>query len=155
MKYEGFIEYLKALGEAHVDIESIVIGDYEDIITRERSDMVYPALWIETPTVRYIGDNDAVREIYQGAIVILQNGSNMDPDIVAQNLKDTFVIAREFLFRIALYENKMSITNKQLDAIATLGNDNDQGWRLSFDIEQEFDETDVCIDFARWTDIEE
>jgi hypothetical protein len=153
MNYEGFIDYIKDLGDAHADIQSIVIADYDDIITRERTDLQYPCLWIETPTVRYRGDNDSVREIYEGALVILQNGSNLDPDIVASNLKETFIIAREFLFRIALYENKMSITNKELSAIATLGNDNDQGWRLSFDIEQPFDTDDVCIDPTRWTDL--
>jgi hypothetical protein len=155
MNYGDFITYLKELGENHIDIQSVVIGDYEDIIERERTDISYPCLWVETPSVRYAGDNDAVREIYQGAIVILiNNGSYHDPAVVFENLKTTFNIAREFLWRISLYENKMSITNRQLDAIATLGNDNDQGWRFSFEIHQEFDEEE-CIDPMKWDDIED
>jgi hypothetical protein len=155
MNYGDFIQYIKDLGASHVDIQDIVIGDYEDIISRERSTIAYPCLWIETPSVRYTGDNDSPREIYEGAIVILQNGSNQDPSIIADNLSSTFLIAREFLFRISLFENYMNINNRRLDAIATLGNDNDQGWRFSFEIEQPFDVDASCADPARWLDLAE
>jgi hypothetical protein len=153
MTYSSFITYIKALGAAHKSIKTVIHADYEDILTRERTGIEYPVLWIETPTVRYAGDNDAVREIYEGAIIILKNTNDNDPVEVEQNLKDTFAIARDFLFRMALYDNKMSITNKRLEAIATLGNDNDQGWRLAFEMEMEFDNTDVCIDATKWNDI--
>lgn len=154
MNYGDFITYLKDLGNSHVDIKAIVIGDYEDIISRERTDIQYPCLWIETPSVRYDGDNDSVKEIYEGAIVILHNGSNIDPQVVAANLASTFLIARDFLFRISLYDNLMSITRRRLDAIATLGNDNDQGWRFSFEIEQGFVGVQ-CVDPDQWSDLSE
>ena len=152
MTYETFTQYLHDLGASHVDIQDVVMGDYEDIISKERTTLRYPCLWIETPSVSYEGDEDALREIYEGSLVVLQNGSNMDIDIQKANLNQTFLIARDILFRFCLRDNLMPIRGARLDAIATLGNDNDQGWRFGFRLDMLFDEDDVCFDDSQWNE---
>lgn len=152
MTYGSFTSYLKSLGESHLSIMAVIMGDYDDIISLERSTIEYPALWIETPSVTYTGDNDAAREIYTGAMTVLINGYG-DRDIQKQNLDDAFVIARDLLFKLCLVDGLMDIRGRRLDAIETLGNDNDQGWRFEYDIEQPFDgDDDVCYDPDRWDD---
>jgi len=150
MTYSTFTQYLRDLGESHTLINTVIMGDYEDIISKERSTIDYPALWIETPSVIYEGDDDAVKEIYEGSVVVLQNGSYLDPDIQKCNLDETFAIARELLFRMTLKDNLMPLRGARLDAIATLGNDNDQGWRFSFRLHMNFDEDDICYEPNNW-----
>lgn len=152
MKISEFLTYLSDLGHAHNSIKSVVMGDYEDIISKERTTIEYPCLWIETPTVLFYGDNDAPRQIFQGSLVVLHNNNNVqDPKVIRQNLESTFEIAREFLYRMTMKDQLFSITNRRLDAIATLGNDDDQGWRFEFEIETDVT-ADQCYDASHWTE---
>jgi len=151
VKYSEFLDYLKTLGESHVNVKSVVMGDYEEILEMERTTIDYPCLWIETPSVIYQGDNDSVRQIYQGSLVVLHNNAAVhDPETARANLESTFDLAREILWRMTVHDNLFDIRGVRMDAIATLGNDNDQGWRFEFQIETDVTDDDCYIE-TNWT----
>lgn len=153
MTYAEVIDYFTQLGAAHKHINEIIVGDYDDIIGKERKGINYPALWIESPTAIFTGDLDHMRQTWEGSIVVLINGPR-NPETEKVNLEHTFRIMRQLVFRIALYNQRndvyidMKLTGKRMEAIQTLGNDNDQGWRLPFSVDAAI--TEDCYDASIW-----
>lgn len=153
MTYAEVIDYFTQLGAAHKHINEIIVGDYDDIIGKERKGINYPALWIESPTAIFTGDVDHMRQTWEGSIVVLINGPR-NPETEKVNLEHTFRIMRQLVFRIALYNQRndvyidMKLTGKRMEAIQTLGNDNDQGWRLPFSVDAAI--TEDCYDASIW-----
>jgi len=156
MTYADHIDYFRQLGAAHRQIKSVIVGDYQDIIQKERADIQYPALWIESPDSQFVGDNDHFEEMKSGSFVILQNGDPKDEEKRLYNLEQTYRIAREVALRMLkdFEYMRFEIKNRRLTMIASIYNDHDQGWRFSFDQYCPLDDDDNCYNLAPWnTDI--
>lgn len=152
MTYADMTNYLELLGMMHRNINSVVPGDYDDILDSEtRKGLKYPAMWIETPRAVY-GDSDATSQTWMGSIVILGNSDPKDKARTAYVKEQTFRIARQVLLKMCMNaENalvEMEMKNKSLDAIDTIGNDWDVGWRLSYTALTRV--TEDCYDAEIW-----
>jgi len=151
MTYLDHIDYLTQLGHAHKQIKSVVIGDFQDIADKERAEIQYPCLWIESPESQFVGDNDAFEEQKSGAFVVLQNGDPKDEDKRKYNLEQTYRIARSIALRMIRDYSylRYTIKNKRLSMIESIYNDYDQGWRFTFDQIASLQSLE-CYNSAEW-----
>ena len=136
-----FIGYFRQLAEANLALKgSFVHGATSRIISGSRSDIKYPCLWLETPTLA-LSEKDATTAP-EGkrlcAFVVLQNVPADDDkaqdagwaaseqialDVLSRMIKDRK--ARKFGFEL---------NDKPLEPIATLTVDNEIGWRYEFEL---------------------
>jgi len=64
--------YFERLADNHPDIMDFVVGDSEHILSRDRSSLEYPCLWLESPNVNW--DFGTKRSMdYEFSISILEN----------------------------------------------------------------------------------
>jgi hypothetical protein len=153
LTYADIIDYITQIGISHKQIASVVVADYEEIIERERADIAYPCLWIESPEASFDGDNDSIEQKFSGSFVVLQNGDPKDVDRRQYNLETTYRIARSLALRMVYDRSRghirFDIRNRRLTSIASIYNDSDQGWRFDFDIIAQLPDLD-CYNPAEW-----
>ena len=142
--------YMELLALEHIDINDFFYGNYDDILAAERTSIDYPCFWLEDMELSPEGE-DSILMIYDFSFVILANSTKEDKQRMLFNQEHTFRIAADIVARI----NKDSednildfeIAQTTLDPINTIGNDNDQGWRVSIKIESS---SALCYNAAKW-----
>jgi len=142
--------YMELLSTEHKLIKDFFYGDYEDILEAERSTIEYPCLWLEDMEINPQGE-DSLVIIYDFSFVILANSRVDDKDRKMYNQESTFRIANDILSRINkdAEDDKLDfeIAQAVLDPINTIGNDDDQGWRVSVKIESKYS---LCYNADIW-----
>lgn len=118
-----------------LEIKSFHYGDSRRIIEKTRSDIEYPALWLEVPSYA-LSDNEAgdFNQLATISFVILTN-TEIDDYEKTDNILDTnFDIARRVLAQMwadrITMQFSFSLNNVLLESIATWLVDNDYGWRV-------------------------
>jgi hypothetical protein len=149
--YLGYIQFWRDIADAHIDIKGFVHGTTKDINTRSRSELEYPCLWLETPSVGVMDNNKGNRRgKWRGGFVILQTKANINdaintdsnPELARDTLyHETLIIALDVqmrlkkLFRDADLEYDLQT---EIEPIETLFIDDDIGWRISYVIDFQF-----------------
>jgi hypothetical protein len=149
-----FIAYFRELAEANLALGgSFVHGATSRIISGSRSDIKYPCLWLETPTLA-LSEKDgttAPEGKRQCAWVVLQSVPANDPVAEDAGWASSEQIALDMLSRM-IKDRKarkfgFELNDKPLEPIATLTVDNEIGWRYEFELSSY---VSVKYDPARW-----
>jgi hypothetical protein len=148
-----FIQYFRDLTAAHVELKGFQHGPVSRIIGGARSDNEYPMLWLETPTLGLL-DKDGTAPYGQrsSAVVILQSVSRDDLAEQDAGWAQTETIALDVLSRLRKAHKAREIDfgsfdGLQLEAVATLSQANEIGWRFEFSLGDY-----VCLPYdpTRW-----
>ena len=145
--------YLRNLGQLHPDIQDVIVGDSEQILSLDRSNLTYPVLWIETPTIDWdFGDNP--HRYYNLAFVVLIN-TPADTWQHQQNiLNRTAIITEQLLARLwsDAHANLIQLkrTTAKSEPILGYGVDNDYGWRTTLRPRAYMDS---CAKTCLWPDV--
>ncbi len=145
--------YFKRLVDSHPNINSVVIGDSEQILSIDRSKIEYPCLWVETPNVDWhLKDNP--KRYYSFGFVVL---ANVPADRwLAQRyaLHTTLEITEQLLTKIKDDSDENLIFIEQGTAtsypVLGYGHDHDFGWRTTMRIRASMA---PCADSCVWTDV--
>jgi len=126
-----------------------VHGNSERILQRDRSNIAYPVLWLETPDINP-RDVAGLRHDYQGTILVLTNAQAGDWDKEDEQLDKMLIIVNDLLQK--MYEDYEAGTlqefrvNGAIEHKGRWGTDNDWGWRFSFTISVQVD----CLDETKF-----
>jgi len=148
------ISYFEQLATDHVWINDFVHGDFDEILAEERSNIQYPALWMETPEIPMDGDSDSYTQQYEGSFVIYHAAPPDHQERRKSNLERCFLIARDVILRLMndqendLYD--FSIDSIRMEPVISYNNDNAQGWRVNYILKHQGFE---CYDADRWTSV--
>lgn len=151
MTYAEVIDYITLRAKSHKKIKSVVVADYEDINDKSREDIAYPCFWVETPKVRINGTSDSFTDEFTLTFVVLASGDPKDREKSKYNMEQTYRIAKSFLTRLIMDIDgsiaNFTIANRQLEPIASIHNDTDQGWRCTVEVEVA---GEGCYDASEW-----
>jgi hypothetical protein len=152
-KLPDFIDYFRQLAGANLALAgSFVHGAAGRIIHGSRSSIVYPCLWLETPTLGFSEkDGTAPMGRRHCAFVVLQNVPGDDYEAQDAGWALTEQIALDVLSRMVRDRKKrkfsFTLNERPLEPIATITNDNEIGFRFEFELEQY---VQMCYEPTRW-----
>jgi len=150
----GFISYFRNMADKHVAIEDFFHGASGDILSKSRSNLKYPCLWLETPSLVF-QDNDAEQITADriGAFVILWNAPNKKPAELDVIWADCELMVYDVLARMRRDRKKgkfnFSLNGTSAEAISQMFTDNDYGWRVEFKMGKF---VPICFDKTKWKD---
>lgn len=153
MIINAFIDYWKNLAASHVDINYFAQGDAREILGPERDKISYPCLWLETPDINPSGSADSLLLTFTGSFVVLKNSAKDDKARQLQNLADTQSIVMDIIWKIMVdasngaFPGLVYPESFSLESIPFFGNDNDQGFRVTYTIDMR---TNSCYDAEKW-----
>lgn len=135
--YSDYISYMSNLAAIHPELKVAIAGDSEEILSSERSEIDYPALWIEPPDIEYKHSG----QVFTGAIIVFENTELDDFAARHEVLNRTHAIMIDLLDKIHS-DAKTSglfklIKPVELDRVYTKTPDNDYGFRAPLRIETE------------------
>ncbi|MEO0873118.1 MAG: hypothetical protein AAFY48_00790 [Bacteroidota bacterium] len=129
--------YFVRLGEIHPDIKQVVIGDSDQIISLDRSQLEYPLLWVETPRVDWLFDPHPQR-YYNLSFVILLNTAVDNWQREQYVLHRSLEITEQLIAKMQSddCDNLINLRDAKAtsDPILGYGHDNDFGYRTSLRI---------------------
>ena len=149
----GFIAYFRQLAAQHVAIKTFVHGAVARIIAGSRTELEYPVLWLETPTLS-LTDKDGTAPYGQRSAALVVLHSTDSGDYADQDAKwaSTEAIALDVLSYLRRDKKArqvaIDLNGIQLEAVATLTVANEIGWRFEFSLG---DFVPLPFDPTRWT----
>ncbi len=160
MEENLFITYVscfKNLQQEHKQLQDFVHGTTNRILSKSRSELDYPCLWLETPNFK-VKDNGAggITAGHFGAFVVMKNASADDGNSLSQDQEDqiwaeTHSITMDVLSRLKEDEResglRIDFNTVSIDPISTITADKDYGWRVEFSLEKELE---ICYDESKW-----
>ena len=140
--YKTYIElcdYFAAMPTSVTELKSVVVGSDEEEISLQNSRIVYPCLRVDTPTIRYIDEDNTPRTRYRFTLFL---GTNEPKKTNAD--ENAALSAMEALLR-KVYKRLWTDADAGLfdlvlgdaggDAIRHWSADNLFGWMLTIDID--------------------
>lgn len=135
--YAELTEYFRRIAEDHPDINYFIVGDDDKILSKDRSLLDYPVLWLEKPDVNWSMINDLSRT-YTVSFVLLENAAIDDwakeDDIYNKLLNITGQILQWMQEDSQSDLIKIDFRSITSNPINTYGHDNDNGWRTTIKI---------------------
>ena len=134
--FKDFIAYFRQLATEHTGINHFAHGPAKRILDSTRAGFSYPCLWLETPSLHLTDkDGTAPDGKRQCALVVLtQCSGTYQQEDEAWDLTEQ--LALDVISRLREDRKKRLFAfdgNVQLDAISSLTNDLDFGWRIEFE----------------------
>lgn len=126
------IEYFRQLAESIPGINDFVFGDSDMILGKDRSDLNYPVLWLESPEVDWQFSAD-LKEDFDTVFLILENVPNDEWGKRSQVTDYTLELTKYALVKI--YEDhraniiEVDLGRVKSFLIDSIGNNGDRGWR--------------------------
>lgn len=147
------IAYFGQLAAQHVGLQDFVHGAARRIIEGSRNELNYPLLWLETPSLTLL-DKDGTMPLGQRTAAFIILDTAPANDYAAQDAKwaSTEAIAFDVLSRLRQdYTQRkfvaFSLDGGQLEAVATLSQAGELGWRFEFTLS---DYVQLKYDATRW-----
>jgi hypothetical protein len=140
--YSDLIEYFEGFVNVIPDLQVVRVGDDEAIIEFQNSQIKYPVLWVETPSVRFTDPGGVPAKRFRFALVTLWN----EPKKTTQEANQKLSVALELM---EVVYNKILNDAENSDCFVLVLNDSDAepvrrwsadncfGWRMELDIEIE------------------
>jgi hypothetical protein len=149
----NFIAYFRRLAGEHVALQAFVVGPTQRIIAGSRAELAYPLLWLELPSLALL-DKDSTQPMGQrhAALVVLDSASVTDYADQDAKWASTEALALDVLSRMGKdYKAReflsFSLDGVLLEAVATLTQAGEIGWRFEFSLG---DYVPVKYDATRW-----
>lgn len=137
--YQHLADYFSSLPNSVSELKSVVVGDDEAILNTENTRIIYPALWVETPTVTFSGPGEDPAKVFSFAITVLENEPSKTPAEANATLSRTLEVLERVWARIirdAEEDENFEVILKDGEAepITQWSADNAYGWRCSMHI---------------------
>jgi len=128
--------YFRRLVSDSPDLATVLVGDSEEILSIDRSQIVYPVLWLETPTLSWSLDQVGERE-YLLYFTILLGTKPENYRHQEYLLHKTLELTNKVLTKLRSdhLDDVLKIDiNAQSDPITGYGHDFEYGWRTRLSI---------------------
>lgn len=153
--YASYTSYFRKLAWQHKALRaSFYVGDSWVLIGAQRSDVVYPVMWLERPIIRpvFAPDGDSLRMRIEGAFSIVANAATDDYDKQEAMLAQCQVIASQIINRAKQdsdnNEFDLYVDTIRMDSLAVLMTDDLHGWRVEYSLQT--NGWDDCVDATAW-----
>lgn len=135
-EYKAFFETIVSDSQAWAGLElnSFFYGDSPRIIGAQRSDIEYPALWLELPEMTLTNSADNFITRLSGGFVILSNFQTDDWEGQDNFLHTAYQIARRIIKQMYDAEILPKGTSFDCEPIQNHLSDNMYGYRITFSI---------------------
>ncbi len=146
--YESYFQEMATGETGHIELKDFYCGESSEIIQATLSELQYPCLWLEDPSIRFGGvGRDGETCGFNGAIIILWN-CPLDDFLLRRELKQKcFLIAVDILGRMVkdMQERELNLDPDSVsgDVISSMLVDGATGWRFEFYIK---DPVAICYD---------
>lgn len=153
-KLTDYVAYFREIARTNTRIKGFYHGNADEIIGATRTEINYPALWLETPSL-VLTDNGAQQIMGNrvGAITILKNAPTDNQEQKDLILEECEEILLQCLAKMRKDRKERLISfnfnGSHIDAIAPLSTDNDHGFRLEFHLDKFIE---ICFDSTQWDD---
>lgn len=131
-------------------LNDFVLGGVNDIIGRSRSDLRYPLLWLEPPTL-IPSDNGAGNIMASRDLGIVVLDKVQDGETELQAYERTEQLSIDVLSHIMkhnrLRQFGFDLNKVKMEPVSTLFVNNERGWRLAFPLEAGLN---LSFDETRW-----
>lgn len=153
MTYGELIQYFENIGAAHRQVNTVVVADYDDVLDLQSAEIDYPALLVESPEMRYGGDDDHVVDTWSTSLVVLMKADPKRKDEVKYAKELTHRIAEQMLIKMMMTDKllRMRLAGKRILPIDPYTSDNVHGWRIAVDYESVWSAAE-CYDASIWLD---
>lgn len=152
--FSDFIAYFRTIAKEHVNIEYFVHGASERIISQSRSDLKYPCLWLETPSMRLSDTTSDVQGWRETGFVVFINSDTDDYEKQDHIWQKTEEIVLDIISRLRKdsrqLQFKIDLNSISIDPIHTIFVDNDYGWRVEFRTDKS---VPICYHPEKWSNI--
>lgn len=151
--FSEFVNYFQNLAAEHVDICDFAVGNSKRILNRERSEIKYPCMWLEYPSIHPKFDEDRTDITFRSSLIVFENAQLDDWNREDYVLNKTSRIMIDLIRRINQdCEEGVFETAKitEMEPIETMSHDNDFGWRVEIVIT---DSIDDCCDECKFTSL--
>lgn len=143
--------YFRSIKEESLFFKDFVVGGAAEIMDLSRSELTYPVLWLELPTMAP-GDNGAgnitaTRDL--GVVVLDQLRETDASELEAYERTEQLVVdlLSHVLKHGRLRQFGFDLNKVKVEPISTLFVDNERGWRLAFPLEAQLN---LSFDPTRW-----
>lgn len=148
--YDSFVQYFRDLVASHTSLQTFEVGNSERILSRERSELTYPLLWLEYPDISMYWQG-GYKGRYASAFLVLLPAPADDWTQEEADLNT----ALQYCYEILAKMNEDSEEGEfefELEKCALMpkekwSGDNDWGWRVDFSIIGAIDD---CVNDAVW-----
>lgn len=135
MKIKELKEYIGSIATKHKDIKYFHCGTTKEIIGKSRSELEYPCLWLEIPTLGIKSNQVGFFAENVFAIIVMCNTAESEDSVVDEVWDLTQEIMLEVLAKLKTdlekrVINGLSLEDMELEPISSLTFDNDYGWRV-------------------------
>lgn len=141
--YAQLAAYFAALPTVITDLKGATVGNDEAIEDLQNTRIRYPHLWVETPSLRFVGTDDNPATRFAFSIAVITNDPLRKPEEANTKLSQTLEILKSVWARLLqdADEGEFDLVLNDADGepIRAWSGDNDYGWRL-----------DVRIDLPRY-----
>jgi hypothetical protein len=154
--FASYKEYFENLVAKNKALKSFYLGDSERIISKQRSEIEYPCLWLESPSIPFRdAKSDNPQADFIAAFSILSNVATDDEAAQDQAMQDNFLIAIEVISRMIRDRRgrsddpmfNLDINSIHMDPINSMMVDNDYGYRVEFKLNNNIN---LCYDSSKW-----
>jgi len=149
----GFLElqhHFRMWAQSHRDISAFEFGDFELIMTQERSTISGMIFWLETPD---IGFNDQEQQVFDGSFVVLKSSKPDDWKKSDTIREECYQVCMDFIKRLLVYAEddlfELELKDISIYLIDTIGAQNDIGWRVNYKLKVNHS---LCDRNCKWDD---
>lgn len=140
--YNELIAYFQGLRDIVPAIEFVVVGDDEAIIEQQNTRVKYPALWVETPSVRFVDAGGVPAKRFRFALVVFTSEPKKTTEEANSKLSLMLSIMEQLYARIytdaeTCEEFVLVLNDADNEPVRRWSADNCYGWRMEIDIELE------------------
>ena len=142
--YIELVNYFSTLTTSVPSLKGVTVGSDEETLSQQPTRIDYPHLRVDTPSIRFMNDDDTPRTQYKFTLFVITNearGTNEDANtalsamatLAQKILKQLYADAEAGKFDLVLGD-------KEGDAVRAWSGDNDFGWYFQVVIELYTDE---------------
>jgi hypothetical protein len=143
-------QYFSNLASSHTLLKDFAYGLDERVINRERSNVAFPLLWAEDPTINPIWKQGLTLQ-FRGRLLVLENTPVDDWEKQEQAQDRTWQIAMDILIKMIEDSETgvfdLSLSSLSIDPVFTYLNDNDIGFEIAFQLESA---SAYCVNESVW-----
>jgi len=143
--YKQLVDYFEALPAAINGLNGATVGADEALLSEQPTQVLYPHLRVDTPTIRFVNDDQNSATRYTFRVFVLMHDPMATNDTANQILSDMATLAERVLRKIQTDASDdlfdLLTGDKDGDAVRAYSGDNLFGWFFTITIDLY---TEVC-----------